>query len=46
MMSNMLSYSSWMDGLNRSCTNTPRGNLRLDPSRARASGASLSHERI
>jgi hypothetical protein len=41
------SSSRWMDGLNKSCVNTPRGGgSRLDPSRARASAALLFCWRI
>jgi hypothetical protein len=36
-----------IEGLNKSCVNTPGGGgSRLDPSRARASASSLSHRRI
>jgi hypothetical protein len=42
-----VSSSSLIEGLNRSCVKTPGGgDSRLDPSRARASAASLSHRRI
>jgi hypothetical protein len=42
-----VSSSSHIEGLNRSCTNTPDGgDSLLDPSRARESAASLSRQRI
>jgi hypothetical protein len=41
------SSSSWIEGLNKSCVNTPGGGgSRLDPSRVRVLTASLSHRRI
>jgi hypothetical protein len=41
------SSSIWMDDLSRSCMNMPeRGCSRLVPNRARASVASLSHQRM
>jgi hypothetical protein len=42
-----ISSSSRMEGLNKSCVNTPKeDDSRLNPSRARASAASLSRQRI
>jgi hypothetical protein len=42
-----ISSSSQMEGLNKSCMNTPGGGgSRLDPNQATASASSLSHRRI
>jgi hypothetical protein len=42
-----VSSPSWIEGMNRSCANTPRGgDSQLDPSWARASAASLPHQRM
>jgi hypothetical protein len=42
----MVSSLSWIEGLNKYCVNTPEGGgSQFNPSRARASTASLSHQR-